>query len=151
MQTNESIIAVPITVEQSGQTRQFLVRLVEKLDIVLGRRGGDPYVSNSQLAKTTAGLTTLEQTVLEIVERLLTTPNSETIATLLAIATEETSGAIDDLKSSSTVSDSTTTLTPISAPPTKGEVEAVDAKLVANAADFNSLLTALRGTGIIAT
>ena len=68
MPTNESIIAVPITVEQKGQVRQFLVRLVEKLDIVLGYRGNDPYVTISQLQSASSeGLTQLEQTILNVI------------------------------------------------------------------------------------
>ena len=155
MRTNESIIAVPVSVEQKGQTRQFLVRLVEKLDVILGRRGGDPYVATSQLAETQEGLTQLEQTVLDIIERLLGTADSETVLTLIAATADATDAAINEaiesLKSSSTISNSSTTAGTYSGPPTKGEVEALDAKVIGNAADFNSLLTALRGTGIIAT
>lgn len=151
MRTNESIIAVPITVEQSGQTRQFLVRLVERLDLVIGTRGGDPYVPESQLVETQAGLTKLEQTVLEIIERLLGTASSETVAVLIAATNEATSAEIEALKSPNTVDDADTSSGSYSGPPTKGEVEALDAKVAANAQDFNDLLTALRGTEIIAT
>ena len=65
MPTNETLVAVPLHVEQAGETRKFLVRLIEKLDIVLGYRGDDPYVTISQLqdASTSAStsLTQLEQ------------------------------------------------------------------------------------------
>jgi len=149
MRTNESIIAVPPSVEQPGQTRQFLVRLVEQIDIVLGRRGGDPYVSASDLLKTQSGLSSLEIQVLAIVERALSTDGATSV--LIEELLQETTAAIDALKSSSTVVNATTTLNTFSGPPTKSEVEALDAKVVANAGKFNDLLTALRDTGIIAT
>lgn len=145
MRTNESIIAVPISVEQKGQTRQFLVRLVEQLDLVIGTRGNDPYVPESKLNEATAGLSKLEQTILEIVEQLLTIDN-----TLALNILEEVNEAIEALKSDSTVSNADTTIGTYSGPPTKSEVEALDAKVVGNAGDFNSLLTVLRETGIIA-
>jgi hypothetical protein len=149
--TNESIIAVPISVEQQGQTRQFLVRLVEKLDIVLGYRGGDPYVSSSQLnSATSEGLTQLEKTILEIITNLFT-ENSEVVTSLLAGIVDNTSEAIDSLKSDSVISDNDESTQVISDPPTQAEVQAIQDQVVANADDFNNLLLALRGTGIIAT
>jgi hypothetical protein len=149
MATNESIIAVPPSVEQPGQTRQFLVRLVEQIDIVLGRRGGDPYVSASDLLKTQSGLSSLELQVLAIVERALTADGATSV--LIEELLQETTAQIDALKSSSTVTDANTTPLVYSGPPTKSEVEALDAREAANSAKFNSLLTALRETGIIAT
>ena len=147
MPTNETIIAVPISVEQQGQTRQFLVRLVEKLDIVLGYRGNDPYVSISQLQSTSeSGLTALEQTILEVVTRLFSA-NSEVITQLLL----DIADAADSLRSSSTISDNDTSTQVITNPPTQAEVQSIQDQVVANAGDFNDLLAALRGTGIIAT
>jgi hypothetical protein len=152
MPTNETIIAVPITIEERGQLRQFLVRLVEKLDIVLGYRGDDPYVSISQLQTKASSdeLTQLEQTVLNIVTQLFAT-NDEAVAILLAGIVNETSSTIDSLKSASTISDNDTSTQTISNPPTQAEVQSIQDQVVANAGDFNSLLTALRGTEIIAT
>lgn len=152
MPTNETIIAVPITIEERGQLRQFLVRLVEKLDIVLGYRGDDPYVSISQLQTKASSdeLTQLEQTVLDIVTQLFAT-NDEAVAILLAGIVTETGSAIDDLKSASTISDNDESTQTITNPPTQAEVQSIQDQVVANAGDFNDLLTALRGTGIIAT
>ena len=65
-----------------------------------------------------------------------------------AIATDE---AIDDLKSEDTIANGNTTPLSYSGPPTKSEVEALDAREVANTQKFNDLLTALRATEIIAT
>jgi len=151
MQRNESIIAVPTTVEQPGQTRQFLVRLVERLDIIIGTRGGDPYVSNSQLKQTTLnGLTALEKTVLEVVQRLLTAGDQVTGELLEGIATS-TGEAIDELKSSDTIANGNTNVQTISDPPTQAQVQALASQISANAITYNTLLIALRGTGIIAT
>ena len=154
MPTNETIIAVPITIEERGQLRQFLVRLVEKLDIVLGYRGNDPYVSISDLQSASAlssdELTQLEQTVLTIITNLFTA-NDEAITILLAGIVNETGSAIDSLKSASTISDNDTSTQTITNPPTQAEVQAIQDQVVANAGDFNDLLTALRGTEIIAT
>ena len=154
MPTNETVIAVPITIEEKGQLRQFLVRLVEKLDIILGYRGNDPYVSISQLQSASAtadeGLTKLEQTVLTIITGLFN-ENSEVVTGLLEGIVSGTSDAIDELKSPNTVSDNDNTTQVISNPPTQVQVQAIQDQVVANANDFNSLLTALRATEIIAT
>ena len=123
-----------------------MVRLVERLDLVIGTRGGDPYVPESRLNETATELSKLELIVLEIVENLLTV-DSELAASILV----DTNAAIEALKSDSVISDSNTTAGTYSGPPTKAEVEALDTKVIQNAGDFNSLLTALRDTGIIAT
>lgn len=149
--SNETIIAVPVSLETHGQTRQFLVRLVEQLDIIIGGRGGDPYVSNSQLQATTLeGLTKLEQTILDIITRLLSA-NTELTEELITTITQEATGAIDDLKSSDTVDNASTSNPVVSDPPTQAEVQAISDRVASNASKFNDLLIALRGTGIIAT
>jgi len=147
MRANESIIAVPITVEQPGQTRQFLVRLVEQLDIVLGNRGGDPYVSSSQL---TDGLTVLEKTVLDVLQKLLAAGDliTEELLTALLKQAEET---IDGLKSTEVINNANVASQVISGTPTQAEVQALNDQVVANAVTYNTLLEALRGTEIIAT
>jgi len=151
MPANESIIAVPITVESPGQTRQFLVRLVEQLDVVLGNRGGDPYVSLSQLQSTTSSeLSKLEQTVLEIIESLIAEDSVITNELLTSIS-DQTNVAIEALKSPDVISDSDTTTQTISVAYVQAESQAMAAQIAANAVDFNDLLIALRDTGIIAT
>lgn len=154
MSANESIIAVPINVEQPNQTRQFLVRLVEKLDIVLGYRGGDPYVSLSQLSSTASStnenLTQLEKTVLSVITALLS-ENSEVLTDLITGVITGTEEAIDGLKSASAIGDNDVTTQTISNPPTQAEVQSIQDQVVANGTDFNDLLIALRATGIIAT
>ena len=154
MPTNESIIAVPINVEQAGQTRQFLVRLVEKLDIVLGYRGDDPYVKLSDLQTNTStidsNLTQLEQTILNVITGLLN-ENSEVVTQLINALTEATNQAIEDLKSSTTVNDADDSTQTVSNPPTQTEVQNIQDQVVDVATQLNELLAALRATEIIAT
>lgn len=139
MPTNETVIAVPITVEQKGQTRQFLVRLVEKLDIVLGYRGGDPYA-------TTSNLTQLEQIVLSVIERLF-----ELDTSLADSLLSSTANAIEELQSDEVIADADITTQTISDPPTQAEVSNLASQVASNATTYNDLLNALRETGIIAT
>lgn len=139
MPTNETVIAVPITVEQKGQTRQFLVRLVEKLDIVLGYRGGDPYA-------TTSNLTQLEQIVLSVIERLF-----ELDTSLADSLLSSTTNAIEELQSDEVIADADITTQTISDPPTQAEVSNLASQVASNATTYNDLLNALRETGIIAT
>lgn len=154
MPTNETLIGVPLNVEKAGQTRTFLVRLVEKLDVVLGYRGDDPYVPLSQLqsesATNTENLTQLEQTILTVLTNALNS-NSEVTVGLISALAEETNAAIDDLKSSSTVSDADETTQTVSATYTQAEVQSIQDQVVDVATQLNALLAALRGTEIIAT
>lgn len=52
MARNESIAAVPTNVGDPDTLKRFLDRLVERLDIVLGYRGGDPYLTEGEQAET---------------------------------------------------------------------------------------------------
>jgi len=63
MSDNESIIAVPTTIEQPGQLRQFLVRMVTELDTILGFRGPNPSISDlqTQITELEARITRLER------------------------------------------------------------------------------------------
>ena len=145
--SNQTIIGVPLTVENPGQTRQFLVRLIEKLDIVLGYRGDEPYATISDLqsarTRTDSELTQLERTILNVVNNILA--NSSNALTDLI------EQSIEDLKSSSTVSNADTSSQTISDPPTQAQVQALQNQVVTNANRLNDLLSALRGTEIIAT
>lgn len=75
--TNESLIQVPSNVEEPLVLQRFLLRLVEELDIVLGKRAAstdDQYVAQKELVAIGTSLTTaiesaqiaLEETLLEI-------------------------------------------------------------------------------------
>ena len=59
--SNESIIQVPPNVGEPIVLQRFLLRLVEELDILLGKRAGatnDQYVAQQQLLETAVTLTT---------------------------------------------------------------------------------------------
>jgi len=144
MQTNESIIAVPISVEQKGQTRQFLTRLVERLDLVLGTRGGDPYVPESRLNQTTAEISRLEIIVTEIVETLLSIDGDLAILIL-----EQVNEVIETLKSDVVISNADETAEVMGASYNQAKAQAVADHAAANAVTLNALLVALRDTGII--
>ena len=150
MPTNETLVAVPLNVEQAGQTRQFLIRLVEKLDIVLGYRGDEPYVTISDLQSVSSAasdeLTALEQTILTTISE-----NSDVITALFATAAEETSASIESLKSPSTVADADESTQTVSATYVQAEVQSIQDQVVDVADKLNDLLAALRGTEIIAT
>jgi len=63
MADNESLLPVPSNVAEPLALRKFLVSLIEKLDIILGYRGQDPYVSKKDFLSTAELLTTLPATV----------------------------------------------------------------------------------------
>lgn len=56
MAVNESIAAVPTDISDPITLKRFLDRLVERLDIVLGYRGGDPYVTSDEQVSTISEL-----------------------------------------------------------------------------------------------
>lgn len=64
MERNESIAAVPVDIRDPDTLKRFLDRLVERLDIVLGYRGSNSYVS-------TADVDELTKNIAETVESLL--------------------------------------------------------------------------------
>lgn len=151
MPTNESMVAVPLNVEEAGETRKFLLRLVEKLDIVFGYRGNDPFVTVSQLNSTTeGGLTQLEKTILAVITALVN-DNSSILNELITTLSDETTDAIDALKSSTTVDDADDSTQVLSAGYVQAEVQSIQDQVVDVATQLNELLAALRATGIIAT
>jgi hypothetical protein len=60
---NETIAAVPANVAEPVTLKRFLDRLIEKLDIVLGFRGDDGYITSNDLE---AGLNPTLDTIAEI-------------------------------------------------------------------------------------
>tara|TARA_R110000851_G_scaffold14313_5_gene48499 strand:+ start:10146 stop:10532 length:387 start_codon:yes stop_codon:yes gene_type:complete len=80
---NESIAAVPNDVADPQVLRSFLLRLIEELDLVLGFRGNDGLVRQSELTNAEQSITqvtgtTLAATALALAE--LTEVVSNTIA-----------------------------------------------------------------------
>ena len=54
--SNESIASIPADVSDPQVLRRFLLHLVEELDLVLGFRGDDSLVRQSELATTVEGI-----------------------------------------------------------------------------------------------
>lgn len=63
MANNETIIQVPTDLRDPFQLTLFLRKLVEKLDIVLGYRGQNPYLASSDMQSLNVLLTDLPSTV----------------------------------------------------------------------------------------
>ncbi len=78
MATNETLISVPATVEDPLALRKFLLRLVEKLDIVLGYRGQDPYITKNDLETPENFLSTLPTQINDITKAISNVSNSVT-------------------------------------------------------------------------
>ncbi len=73
---NETLIAIPMNVAEPDNLIRFLRSLIEELDLILGLRGNDPYVKESQLttATDTGSITSNVAAIiaaLEIVEETL--------------------------------------------------------------------------------
>tara|TARA_R110002096_G_scaffold230859_1_gene420532 strand:- start:261 stop:536 length:276 start_codon:yes stop_codon:yes gene_type:complete len=66
--SNESIASIPVDLTDPILLRKFLVRLVEKLDVLYGYRGGDPVVTSEQLQEI---LEARDAVVEEIQEEIL--------------------------------------------------------------------------------
>ena len=133
---NETLAAVPLDLDEAGQTRRFLLTLVEKLDIVLGYRGGPTYITAGSLASDLPQLNALELSILNIAQTATTAYVDPLIA---------------GLKSSNAVADADNTVNTVSAPPTQAEVAALASQIGANADTFNLLLASLKQTEIIAS
>lgn len=97
---NESIVAIPPNVEEPLVLKRFLQRLIEELDQVLGFRGDNPLVRQSELTSATTSVTNQAQTTLAGVAELLATLEAQVQE--LAAAVEDGStgvqGEIDDIK-----------------------------------------------------
>lgn len=85
---NESLFQVPASVEDPDVLKRFLDRLVERLDIVLGYRGDNPYAATTDLTTAVDALTQeAEQTATKLVEE--TESLNEQLLTLVAQLEEQ--------------------------------------------------------------
>lgn len=85
---NESLFQVPASVEDPDVLKRFLDRLVERLDIVLGYRGDNPYAATSDLTTAVGVLTQeAEQIATKLVEE--TESLNEQLLTLVAQLEEQ--------------------------------------------------------------
>jgi len=85
---NSSLIGVPTDFKDLGQIRIFLMRLIEKLDVILGLRASSKYIS----AKDLAGATLVTSSALEDLKELL-----ELQITALEKELTSTEDRVDDL------------------------------------------------------
>lgn len=85
---NESLFQVPASVEDPDVLKRFLDRLVERLDIVLGYRGDNPYAATSDL---TIAVDVLTQEAEQIATKLVEETESldEQLLTLVAQLKEQ--------------------------------------------------------------
>lgn len=85
---NESLFQVPASVEDPDVLKRFLDRLVERLDIVLGYRGDNPYAATTDLTTAVDALTQeAEQIATKLVEE--TDSLNEQLLTLVAQLEEQ--------------------------------------------------------------
>lgn len=69
---NESLVAIPANVSEDSEVLQrFLIRLVEELDLVLGLRGDDGLVRQSELSSAAESITSQTSTTLASVATAL--------------------------------------------------------------------------------
>lgn len=91
---NESIVAIPPNVEEPQVLTRFLQRLVEELDLVLGFRGDDALVKQSQLTSAASDVAATAATTLSGVALALE-ELTEVVSTL-EVAAEESVTDIDE-------------------------------------------------------
>ena len=137
--SNQTLIAIPITLEEPQALRQFLVKLVEKIDVVFGYRGGDSFVSSSQLLSSAEVLANSDLTTTSTLTQLLLALETALLAEINAL---KSTTVVDDLSwSKPTVTD----------PPTQAEVQLIADQADDNVNKINELLAVLRATEVIAT
>lgn len=103
---NETIAAVPANVAEPVTLKRFLDRLIEKLDIVLGFRGDDGYITGTDLeAGLNPALDTLAEiaTAIQTLQRELTSleESSEDLTATVSDNTEAISTINTELASTS--------------------------------------------------
>lgn len=95
---NESIVAIPPNVEEPLVLKRFLQRLIEELDQVLGFRGDNPLVRQSELNTATTSVTNQAQTTLAGVAELLATLEAQ-VQELTAAVEDGSTGVQDQIDS----------------------------------------------------
>lgn len=98
--TNQSLIQVPLDLKGPDAVRNFLLRLVENLDIILGNRSGESslYVSQKQLEETGASISNTIEEGVATLEDLIDEAARVTKASINEVDVQQT-GAIDEINS----------------------------------------------------
>lgn len=146
---NSTLISVPTKFEEPKQVRAFVLKLVEKLDIVLGYRGASGY----EAAAATAELANVTLATLAEANNVIRASVDELRESIefSQDATNQNTTAIAALKSSATVTDTAYSAPAISATYSQSEVQAIADNLQTVSGALDDLLAALRTTEIIAT
>lgn len=147
---NETLIQIPIDLNDPKRLSIFLKRLVEKLDIVLGFRGSDKYVAQSELDTTnnavSGAMLTLSQ-VQDLLEATILRLDEE-LAELTETVTDNTD-RLDTIQDGTTVADLSYTAITASAGYVQSEAQAVADQLETTSDRLDALLAVLRIGGLI--
>lgn len=145
--SNQTLVQIPLdTTTDPERLRIFLLRLIEKLDVVLGYRGNDGYVSQSELARTDQEINIADLTLIGLAQEIqrlfeITTANTEAIS--------DNSDNIEEIQQGTSVADLSFTQVTPSAGYVQSEAQDV-ADQAKNAGDkIDELLAILRTAGII--
>jgi ElaB/YqjD/DUF883 family membrane-anchored ribosome-binding protein len=137
---NETLVPLPTKFKDFKQIRTFLVKLIEKLDVILGYRGNSGYESASSATATN------ELTLAALSEALEDLSKEfDAVDSKVNTISEDT----DQYKSGVAVIDLSYTAPTASAVYDQAELQGVMDQLQTTSERFDELLSALRGVEII--
>lgn len=140
LMANETLVNVPTRFEDFKQVRTFAVKLIEKLDIVLGYRGTVGYEeAGTAEALTEITLDSLAETVDEFENEL--DAFREDLNTLTEI--------VNQYKTTTSIADTSYTAPTVSATYTQAEVQGIADSLETVSDKLDTLLGVLRSVEII--
>lgn len=137
---NETLVNVPTRFQDFKQVRAFAVKLIEKLDIVLGYRGTVGYEeAGTAETLTEVTLTSLAETVEEF----------EQVLDAFREDLNGLSDGINQYKTTTAIADTTYTAPTVSATYTQAEVQGIADSLETVSDKLDTLLGVLRSVEII--
>jgi len=139
---NETLISVPT--DLPVEVRQFLVRLVGRLDQVIGARANDPAAGATDLAAAVAQLNARSQSIQLTLQAFATGQATAALGT----ANEYTDGKIEDLEQPP-IADLGYTAVTVSGSFVQAEVQQIASDLQTVADKLDTLLAALRTAGLL--
>ena len=148
---NQTLVGIPANFENFKQIRIFLLRLIERLDIVLGYRSTEGYASaaevTSVITATKEDLITLKEATeqsLDSIDTLL-----ETLETTLSDLSDAFNTFVEVIQAGTVITDINYTAPTIGATYSQAEVQGV-ADSVEDVSDkVDELLNILRTAGIV--
>lgn len=138
---NQTLVTVPTKFEEFKQVRAFAVKLVEKLDLVLGFRGSAGY----EEAGTAQAL--VETTLVSLAQDF---DEFETVIDAVRRDISALQSGVNSYKTTTSIADTTYTAPTVSATYTQSEVQDIVDTLEIVSDKFDSLLAVLRSVEIIA-